>query len=143
MRDLRTSRRTVNILTMILSRSLRRFVAMLAATLFLACQGMAVVYAHSNGAPGSSAGAAQGSCHGASQDADKNTDNSVYQAQCQFQHTSSSASGANIFAAADLPAITIRVDRIVAVADSVLLPEPPLLRVKPPPLAILHCCLRN
>jgi hypothetical protein len=23
------------------------------------------------------------------------------------------------------------------------LPEPPLLRVEPPPLAILHCCLRN
>jgi hypothetical protein len=116
---------------------------MLAAMLFLACQGMAVVYGHSIGAPGSSAGVAQGSCHGADRDADENTDNSVYQAQCQFQHTSSSASGVNIFAAADLPAITVRIDRIVAIADSVLLPEPPLLRVKPPPLAILHCCLRN
>jgi hypothetical protein len=126
---------------MILSRSLRRFVTMLAAALFLACQGMAVVYGHSNGAPGSSAGAAQGSCHGAGRDADENTDNSVYQAQCQYQHTS--ASGANIFAAADLPAITARVDRIVAVADSVLLAESPLLRVEPPPLAILHYCLRN
>jgi hypothetical protein len=130
---------------MILSRSLRRFVALFAAALFLACQGMAVVYAHSGSAPGSSAGAVQGSCHGAGQDADQNTDNSVYQAQCQFQHTSSSspASGANIFAAAGLPAITTRIDRIVAVADSVLLPEPPLLRVESPPLAILHCCLRN
>jgi hypothetical protein len=127
------------------SRSTRRFVAGAAAVLFLACHGTAIVYAHSNGAPGSSAGVAQGSCHGAGRDADKNTDNSVYQAQCQFQHTSSSspASGANIFAAADLPAITARVDRIVAVADSVLLPEPPLLRVEPPPLTILHCCLRN
>jgi len=128
---------------MILSRSLRRLVAMLAAALFLACQGMAVVYAHSNGVPGSSAGAMQGSCHGAGQDADQNTDNSAYQAQCQFQHTSSSASGANVFAAADLPAITAHSDRIVVVADLVPLPEPPLLRVEPPPLAILHCCLRN
>lgn len=131
---------------MILSRSRRRFVAILAAALFLACQGMAVVYAHSNGAPGSSAGATQVSCHDAGRNADKSSDNSVYQAQCHFQHhtsSSSSASSANIFAAADLPAITARVDRIVAVADSVLLPEPPLLRVEPPPLAILHCCLRN
>ena len=110
---------------------------------FLACQGMAVVYAHSNSAPGSGAGAVQGSCHGAGQDIDRNTDNSAYQAQCQFQHTSSSASGANIFAAADLPAITARIDRIVTVADSVRPAESHLLRVEPPPLAILHCCLRN
>lgn len=125
------------------SKSARRFVAATVSALFLACQGMAVVYAHSNGAPGSSAGTAQGSCHGAGRDADKNRANSVYQAQCHFQHhTSSPASGANIFAAGDLPAITARVDRIVAVADSVLPAESPLLRVEPPPLAILYCCLR-
>jgi hypothetical protein len=127
------------------TKSARRFVASAAAVLFLSCHGTAVVYAHSSGAPGSSAGVAQGSCHDAGRDADKNTDNSVYQAQCQFQHTSSSspASGANMFAAVDLPAITARVGRIVAVANSVLLPELLLLRVEPPPLAILHCCLRN
>lgn len=127
------------------SRSARRFVASAAAVLFLACHGTAVVYAHASGAPGASAGVAQGSCHDAGRDADKNTDNSAYPAQCQYQHTSSSspASGANIFAATDLPAITARSDRIVAVADSMLLPEPHLLRVEPPPLAILHCCLRN
>lgn len=114
-----------------------------AAVLFLACHGTAIVHAHSNIAAGSSAGSAQGSCHDAGRDADNNTDNSVYQAQCQYQHTSSSASGATLFTAADLPAITVRIDRIVAVADSVFLPEPPLLRVESPPLAILHCCLRN
>jgi hypothetical protein len=141
---LRSNVRAVSMRTMFrFSKSARRFVAGAAAVLFLACQGLAVVYAHSSGAPGSSAGAAHGSCHAAGQDADKNTDNSVYQAQCQFQHTSSSASGANIFAAADLPAITARIDRIVAVANSVRLAESPLLRVEPPPLAILHCCLRN
>lgn len=119
------------------SRSVRRYVAGVAAVLFLGCQGMVVVYAHS----GLSAGAAQGSCHATDQDADKNT--GVYQAQCQYQHTSSSVSGAHIFAAADMPAITARIDRVVAVADSVLPAESPLLRVEPPPLAILHCCLRN
>ena len=101
------------------------------------------MYAHSSGAPRSGAAAAQGSCHAVGQDADKDTDNNVYQAQCQYQHAPSSASGAQVFAVADLPAITARTDRIVAVADSELLPEPPLLRVEPPPLVILHCCLRN
>jgi len=126
-----------------ISKSARRLVAGAAAVLFLACHGTAIVYAHSNGTPGSSAGVAQGTCHSASWDADKDTDNSAYQAQCQFQHASSSASGANIFAAADLPAITVRIDRFVTVADSVRLAESHLLRGEPPPLAILHCCLRN
>jgi len=125
------------------SKIARRIVAGSAAVFFLACHGMAVVYAHSNGAPGSSAGATQGSCHSAGRDADQNTDNSAYQAQCQFQHTSSSTSGANVFATADLPAITVRIDRIVTVADSVRPIASHLLRVEPPPLAILHCCLRN
>lgn len=125
------------------STSVRRFVAGVAAVLFLGCQGMAVVYAHSTGASGSSAGTARGSCHAADQDTDKKTDSGVHQAQCQYQHTSSSPSGAYIFAAADLPAITVRIDRVVAAADSVPTAESPLLRVEPPPLAILHCCLRN
>jgi hypothetical protein len=114
-------------------------VALSAAVLFMACQGTAAVYASSIGIAGS--GAAQGSCHDPGQPAGKIANNNACQANCQSQLTSS---GASVFAATDLPAITTRIDRsIIAVADSVLLPEPPLLRVEPPPLAILHCCLRN
>jgi len=113
------------------------------AVLFLACQGTAVVYARSIGAPGSSAGAAQGSCHDAGQPDGKTADKNDCQANCQSQHTSSSPYFDHIVAATDLPAITTRIDRVIAVADSVPLAEPPLLQVKPPPLAILHCCLRN
>ena len=120
---------------MLLSRSLRRLVAGAVAVLFLACQGMAVVRAATLALPQSSAGAAQASCH--------STGNSDCQANCQSQHNSSSQSFTNIYAVTDLPAITVRIDRIVAVADSALSAEPPLLRVEPPPLAILHCCLRN
>ena len=112
-----------------------------AAVLFLACQGAGVVYAHSTGAPGS--GAAQGSCHDPGQQTGKAANTNACQANCQSQLTSSGSSVPGVLDAADLPAIPTRVDRIVAVADSVLLPEPPLLWVESPPLAILHCCLRN
>ena len=109
--------------------------------LFLACQGTAVVYARAVDSQPS--GAAQGSCHDPGQQDSKTTGNSDCQANCQSQHNSSSQSFTNIYAVTDLPAITVRIDRIVAVADSALSAEPPLLRVEPPPLAILHCCLRN
>ena len=124
-----------------LSKSARRFVACAAAVLFLACQGAGVVYAHSNGAPGS--GAAQGSCHDPGEQTGNAANTNACQANCQSQLTSSGPSALGVLDAADLAAITTRVDRIVTVVDSVRLAESHLLRVKPPPLAILHCCLRN
>ena len=122
------------------SRSVRRFVAGAAAVFFLACQGTAIVYAHSSGAPES--GAAQGSCHDPAPQTGDTTYKNTCQANCQSQLTSSSPFVANISTAADLPAIAARIDRIVVVVDSPR-PADPLLWVEPPPLAILHCCLRN
>jgi hypothetical protein len=104
----------------------------------MACQGTATVYASSIGIAGS--GAAQGSCHDPGQQSGKIANSNACQANCQSQLTSS---GASIFAATDLPAITTRIDHIVAIADSVLLPEPPLLRIESPPLLVLHSRLRN
>jgi len=124
-----------------LSRSARRSVAAIAAVLFLACQGAAVVYARA--VDSQQAGAAQGPCHDPAQQDGKTTSKSDCQANCQSQHNSSSQSFDNIYAVTDLPAITVRIDRIVAVADSALPAEPPLLRIESPPLVILHCCLRN
>ena len=124
-----------------LSRSARRFVAGAAAVLFLAFQGANIVYAHSNGAPGSDA--AQGSCHDSGQQTGKAANTNACQANCQSQLTSSGSSGFGLLAAADLAAITTHVDRIVAVADSAIPVESLLLQVEPPPLTILHCCLRN
>ena len=113
------------------------------AVLFLACQGVAVVYARSLGAPQSSAAAAQESCHNPGQQNDTGAGDKICQSSCQSQLTSSSSFGANVFAVTDLPAITARLDLFVAVPDSALPVEPPLLRVEPPPLAILNCRLRN
>jgi len=123
------------------STSARRLVAGAVAVLFLACQGAAVVYARA--VDSQQSGAAQGSCHEPGQQDSKTTGNSDCQANCQSQHNSSSQSFANVHAVTDLPAITVRIDRIVAVADSVLLPEPPLLRIESPPLLVLHSRLRN
>jgi hypothetical protein len=123
------------------SRLARRFVAGAAAVLFLACQGTAMVYARSAGAPGSDA--AQGSCHDPGQQAGKTATNNACQANCQSQLTSSGFSGAGVLSAADVAAITTRIDRTVSVADSAPPFRSPLLQIEPPPLTILHCCLRN
>jgi len=126
-----------------LSKALRRTVAGSVAVLFLACQGTAIVYARSLDAARSGAETAQVSCHDAGLQTDSNTPKSTCQANCDSQHASSTPSGAHFYAAADLPAITTHTNRITAVADSAPHAEPPLLRADPPPLRIVHCCLRN
>jgi len=126
-----------------LSKALRRTVAGIVAVLFLACQGMAIVYARSLDAARSGAEAAQVSCHDAGLQTDSNTPKSTCQANCDSQHASSTPSGAYVHAAADLPAITTHTNRIAAVAGSAPYAEPPLLRVESPPFRTLHCCLRN
>jgi len=131
----------VNIATMVLSKSLRRFVACTAAVLFLACQGMAVASAPSPAFAQSGADAAQGPCHGVGGEAGKNAGDGC-PAQCQFQNASSTPSKV-VYSTIDLPAIVVAFDRFVAVVNS----APPvvswLTRIEPPPLTILHCCLRN
>lgn len=127
---------------MILSRSLRRLVAGAIAALFLACQGMSIVYARSVDAPGSGVGAAAGSCHDTGQQAGNAAGNSACPSNCQSLNNSSSPSSANVLAVTDLPAITTRIEPVASVAKSAL-PDEPLLLVEPPPLTILHCCLRN
>jgi hypothetical protein len=126
---------------MVSSKSLRRLIAGTVAVLYLACQGATVVYARAVDSQQSSA--AQGSCHEPAQPDSKTTGNSDCQANCQSQHNSSSPSFASIYAVTDLPAITVRVDNIVAAANSVLAAEPPLLRIQSPPLLALHSRLRN
>jgi hypothetical protein len=120
------------------SRSTRRFVACVAAMLFLACQSMAGASAPSSPAP---LGAdAVPPCHAAGEDAGEKAGDSS--AQCQFQNASSTPSTV-VYSTIDLPAITVAFDRSAAVVDSAPLDTPRLARIEPPPLRILHCCLRN
>ena len=126
---------------MSLSRSLRRLVACTAAALFLACQGMGVARASLPAVPPSSAGAVQEACHDAGREAGNQTEGSCH-AQCQFQNASSTPSKV-IYAATDLPAISVAFDRSVTVVHSAPPVVLPLAWIEPPPLYILHCCLRN
>jgi hypothetical protein len=125
---------------MVSSKSTRRIVAGVIAVLYLACQGAAVAYARA--VDSQQSGAVQSSCHEPAQQ-DKTTGNRDCQENCQSQHNWSSPSFADIYAVTDLPAITVRVDHSVAVLDSKLPAEPPLLRIQSPPLLVLHSRLRN
>ena len=122
---------------MALSRSLRRLVAGTVAVLFLACQSAALAQACVTYAPQPEAAGAQLPCHSAG------GDGAGGPGQNHCENAAASASGFSIYGLADLPAITARLDRIVAVAGLAAPVEPPLLRIESPPLSILHCCLRN
>jgi hypothetical protein len=122
-----------------LPRLLRQFIATAVAVLFLACQGMAITYSAPRDGHPADAQFTPESCH----ETGKSAQISTCQANCESQIASSSASITSLLAAADLPFITIAIDRIAVVADSAPLAEFPLLRVEPPPLRILNCCLRN
>ena len=102
-----------------------------------------VAYASASDASGSIDAAAQASCHDPVQQSGDTTHKYACQANCESQINSTSPSGATIFAATDLPALTIHFDQIKFVSRSISLAALPRPRVESPPLAILHCCLRN
>ena len=124
-----------------LSKSLRRVVASTAAALFLACQGMAYANASLPDTPQLRAGTAQESCHDAAGAAGGNNGYDC-PAPCRFQNTSSSASTV-LGSATDLPAINARFDPFLIVEKRLPPAISRLARIEPPPLTILHCCLRN
>lgn len=129
---------------MLLSRSLRRLVAVIAAALFLACQGMAVARASPPLAfPQSNAATAPESCRDTGQDTSKNTDDNVCQAWCQSQNASSTLFKVSVFTAADLPALITGSVQPVHVAQRLTPVEPALARAQSPPLPIVLCRLRN
>jgi len=127
-----------SIVTMLLSRSLRRLVSGTVAVLFLACQSAALAQACFTTAPQPESAGAQMPCHSAG-----DGDGTGGTGQNHCENAATSASGFSIYGLAELPAITTHIDRIVVVAGSAAPTEPPLLRIESPPLSILHCCLRN
>ena len=124
-----------------LSKTLRRLVACAGAVLFLGCHSVGIVYATASSV--AQPGAAQESCHHPGQQTDAAAGQDIQHTSCQYQNASSSPSGAGVFAATGLPAITVRMAPVTANDGSKFPAASPLLRIEPPPLAILHCCLRN
>lgn len=124
---------------MFMSRVQKRAVVVIAGMAFVLCQSAAIAQACLTMAPQPDAVATQQPCHGMPDQSGSQTDTGI-QGGCQY--ASSALSGLDVFATTDLPAITVRIDRIIAVADSALPAEPPLLRIESPPLLVLHSRLR-
>lgn len=125
---------------MMLTPALRKRITILtAAVALLVCQSAA--FAQWCVAPPGASGsvAAQLPCHAAGTESDPAGDGTP--AACAEALLAEQA-GFLVYDLADLPAM------IVAAPDPENIhlrpaPEPPLLRTEPPPLRIVHCCLRN
>jgi len=128
---------------MTLSKAARRVVAGITAIVVLLCQGTALVHASAGSATQPAAAIVHSPCHDAGGNNAQGPAPDAYQSQCLTEATSSSPALPDIPPLAGLPALVIR-----AAADGIgqtglPVSEPPPLRGKPPPLIILHCCLRN
>jgi hypothetical protein len=128
---------------MFLSRRSRRMLAGIAAVMLLACQSMAVAQASTAGAS-QSGGVAPGSCHDSGQDSRSGgaSDNPCG-APCQHAFSAPAKAGTFDSGTADLPVMTVRVDRLATTTDIAPPVESWPARAESPPLSILHCCLRN
>jgi hypothetical protein len=113
----------------------------LVAVLLLACQSVALAQVRGLGASATDTPVAFESCHGAgSHDGNSSGD---HKGRCQSQHASSAPFAASLPAATSLPAMTIRIDPFAGEVHATPPAESRLARIEPPPLSILHCCLRN
>jgi len=124
---------------MFLSRLTRIRVAGFAAVMLLACQSLALAQGPVLNAALTGTAPAPHSCH------DPGGDGSGGQSEgdCPSTHAFTAPSQAQIPGATALPAITVRtglLDREIGAAPPV---ESQLVLIEPPPLSILHCCLRN
>jgi hypothetical protein len=117
----------------------RRLVAAVAVLAMLLCQGAALATACSGTtAHPDSAGMAP-PCHAAADSAE--SPGQTAEAGCQV--SSPSTQPANLLHdVTDLPAVRVSA-RLVDDPAPALYADAPLLRTQPPPLRIVHCCLRN
>ena len=127
---------------MTLSKTVRRVVVVITALLTLLCQSSALAHTCAGIAAEPAAAVALPPCHDSANDT-QGPAHDAHPSQCLSQATLSSPALPDIPPLAGLPALVIR-DAFLKVEESALpVSEPPPLRGKPPPLAILHCCLRN
>jgi hypothetical protein len=127
---------------MLLSRRTTRFVAVLAGAFVLLCQTAAAAQACAQAPAVAGEIASAGPCHDAVPQPGDPAGH-AFQQNCPAQHASAGFAKLDIPQAADLPGLEVQPgwlhapvrDRLISIA----LPA----RAEPPPLTILHCCLRN
>ena len=117
---------------MLVSRTERRFLAVLLAGVLLLCQTLAFA----NACPPITDKSGAAPCHDAG-------DPARAPSQDNCQHASpTSAFNVDLLAVTDLPPSSIVIVLPEAQRISIL-PEPPQLRFEPPPVRLVLCCLRN
>ena len=116
----------------------KRLVAAAAMLAMLLCQGAALGQMYSRTVAHPDGAAMAQPCHHGSDPAEKDGEAG---ASCQV--SSPSPQPANFFHdVTDLPALRLGT-RLADEPASALHADAPLLRTEPPPLRIVHCCLRN
>jgi hypothetical protein len=127
---------------MLLSRRTTRFVAVLAGAFVLLCQTAAAAQACALAPAAADERAFAETCHDAASQSG-NAAGHAQQLNCPAQYASAGFANLDIPQAADLPGLEVQPAWLRApVRDglsSITLPA----RAEPPPLTILHCCLRN
>jgi hypothetical protein len=126
---------------MFVSKLTRNWIAGIAAVMLLACQSVALAHQRVLNPPAPAGEPVLHSCHDAGTSGDGGE--GTYEARCQSKHAFFTPSGANVPALDSLPPIIVRVDRVAAANATVLPAESRPVHIEPPPLRILHCCLRN
>jgi hypothetical protein len=117
----------------------KRLVAAVAMLAMLLCQSAALAQACSGTAAPPDGAAKEQPCHAGSDPAQQPGE--AAEAGCLI--SSPSAQTATFFYdVTDLPAIRVSA-RLVDAPAQALFAAAPLLRTEPPPLRIVHCCLRN
>jgi hypothetical protein len=126
---------------MFLSRRSRLRVVSIAILLLLACQSVGIAHGRTLTASGPANEPVMHSCHdlGSSKDGNEGT----HEARCQSKHAFFTPSGADVLALDSLPSIIVRIERLATNSAVTLLAQSRPVHIEPPPLRILHCCLRN
>ena len=128
---------------MTLSKAARRIVAGITAVVVLLCQSTALAQACAGSSAQPAAAMAQPPCHDEGGNDARGPAHDAHPSQCLSQATSSSPALPDIPLLAGLPAL-VMISTALRIGETGLpVSEPPPLRGEPPPLTILHCCLRN
>lgn len=126
---------------MFVSKLTRNWIAGIAAVMLLGCQSVALGHGRAFNPPAATNEPGMHPCHDI--ESSGNSGSGAHEARCLSKHAFFTPSGANIPVLDSLPPFGVRIDRIATESATTLPVESRPVYIEPPPLRILHCCLRN
>jgi hypothetical protein len=124
-------------------KTTRRILAGISAVVVVLCQSAALAHACAGSAAQPAPAAAHAPCHDAGENNLPGPAHDAHPAQCLSQATASSPALPDVPLLAGLPALVIRAAVVRITEAGLTVSALPPVQGEPPPLAILHCCLRN